>query len=79
MLEAHTSWGIIILVVLVFGLWRTKQASSQRRRLPLPPSPPSYPIIGNVFDLPTRDMHIAYRDMNAKYGTLSRTFNSILA
>ena len=79
MLEVHTFWGIIFLVVLVFALWRTKQASLQQRRLPLPPSPPSYPIIGYIFDLPTRDMHVAYRDMNAKYGTLSRAFSSMPA
>ncbi|KAI0273093.1 cytochrome P450 [Russula aff. rugulosa BPL654] len=41
-----------------------------RRRggLPYPPGPPSWPIIGNLLDVPTENPWSAYVDMSKKYG-----------
>jgi len=34
-----------------------------------PPGPPSWPIVGNLLDVPKEAPWIAYRDMSKKYGT----------
>ncbi|KAH9952749.1 cytochrome P450 [Russula dissimulans] len=39
-----------------------------RRGHSYPPGPPSWPIIGNLFDVPKESPWIAYRDMSDKYG-----------
>jgi len=36
--------------------------------LPYPPGPPSWPIIGNLLDIPTDAPWTAYADMSKKYG-----------
>ncbi len=61
---------VVLSVVVVALLYKAKQSRSSSGKLPLPPSPPGYPIIGNLLDVPTRDMEPAFRDMNAKYGTV---------
>jgi hypothetical protein len=40
----------------------------RRKGLPYPPRPPSWPIIGNFFDMPKDEPWIAYTDMSKKYG-----------
>ena len=40
----------------------------RRRGLPYPPGPPSRPIIGNLFDIPTDAPWTVYADMSKKYG-----------
>jgi hypothetical protein len=45
--------------------------SNRRRRrggLPLPPGPPTWPIIGNLLDVPKKAPWIAYSEMSKKYG-----------
>jgi len=34
-----------------------------------PPGPPSWPIVGNLLDVPKEAPWMAYRDMSKKYGT----------
>ncbi|KAN0125502.1 cytochrome P450 [Russula decolorans] len=42
----------------------------RRKGLPYPPRPPSWPIIGNFFDMPKDEPWIAYTDMSKKYGDI---------
>lgn len=43
---------------------------SKNSRLPLPPGPKGYPIIGNLLDLPNGSDWITYRDWSRQYGQL---------
>ena len=61
-------WLILSAVIVVVFLFKAKQCRLTSAKLPLPPSPPGYPVIGNILDVPTRDMEAAFRDINAKYG-----------
>jgi hypothetical protein len=49
----------------------------RRSGLSYPPGPPTWPIIGNFFDIPKERPWIAYTDMSKKYGR--RTFSAIPA
>ena len=62
-------WFILSGIAIVVLLYKARQSRSTSGKLPLPPSPPGYPIIGNFLDVPTTDMEPAFRDINAKYGT----------
>ena len=57
------------LAISLFFYLLVKFRYSQRRKgVPYPPRPPSWPIIGNVFDIPEDEPWIAYTDMSKKYG-----------
>ena len=40
----------------------------RRKGLSYPPGPPSWPIIGNLFDIPKEKPWITYTEMSKKYG-----------
>jgi len=40
----------------------------RRGGLPYPPGPPSWPVIGNLLDIPTNAPWTAYADMSKKHG-----------
>lgn len=40
----------------------------RRRGFPYPPGPPSWPIIGNLLDIPKEAPWIAYANMSKNYG-----------
>jgi hypothetical protein len=42
--------------------------SRRRKGLSYPPRPPSWPVIGNFFDIPKDKPWIAYTDISKKYG-----------
>lgn len=46
-----------------------RRAWIRSRRLPLPPGPKGWPVIGNIFDIPKEKAHIAYMEMGRKYST----------
>ena len=62
-------WFILSSIAIVVLLYKARQSRSTPSKLPLPPSPPGYPIIGNFLDVPTTGMEPAFRDINAKHGT----------
>ncbi|THH21540.1 hypothetical protein EW146_g50 [Bondarzewia mesenterica] len=59
-------------VALVLLALVVKSYVGRRRRngLPLPPGPRPLPLIGNVFDLPTKAPWIAYAEWAKKYGDI---------
>ncbi|GLJ32250.1 hypothetical protein SUGI_0649050 [Cryptomeria japonica] len=63
------SWSSLLLttcsLLLLFFLWRR----ANRVRLPLPPGPPAWPIVGNLFQLGKRPQESMY-DLSLQYGPL---------
>ena len=67
---------LLINVLALFGFLYLLFIFRDRKRrggLPYPPGPPSRPIIGNLFDMPTRKESkespwAAYADMSKKHG-----------
>lgn len=58
-------WSFAIVVVAVWNSKRRRESSS---KLPLPPGPPALPIIGNLLDIPTKNMEQVFYNLNKKYG-----------
>ena len=56
--------GLVILVLAV--LWI--RSRSAPRLLPLPPGPRPLPFIGNLLDMPKKDIAPSFRNMSNKYG-----------
>ena len=64
------SWQWVALAIgLVFCV---EMLHMKRMRLRLPPGPLGLPFIGNVFDIPTKNLGQEFRKLSVKYGTLSR-------
>ncbi|KAI0078417.1 cytochrome P450 [Panus rudis PR-1116 ss-1] len=61
------SASILVSSVLLVQLLRKSQT---KRRLPLPPGPKGYPLIGNMLDLPTVTPWKTYREWSRTYGEL---------
>ncbi|KAI0642498.1 CyP450 monooxygenase [Trametes meyenii] len=61
-------WPFALAVVLAAFIWRLSTSSSHAQ--PLPPGPPRLPLVGNVLDLPTKNMEAYYCELNRKYGDL---------
>ena len=62
--------GAVDTLAISLFLYLLVKFCERRRRngLPYPPGPPSWPIIGNLFDIPRDRPWIAYTDMSKKYG-----------
>jgi len=58
--------GVIILVLALIPLYWV----SKRTRLPLPPGPKGWPLIGNLLDVPQANFVATYTDWARKYGWL---------
>ncbi|KAK7035675.1 cytochrome P450 [Favolaschia claudopus] len=41
---------------------------SRKKKMPLPPSPKGYPLVGNVFDMPPSQSWITFAEWGKKYG-----------
>ena len=55
---------LVGLAVLSF-LWKRAQSTSSR---PLPPGPKPWPLVGNLFDVPSEDRASTFRKLGQKYG-----------
>lgn len=60
----------VLLASCIVGAWwlRRRLHAINPNRIPLPPGPKGYPIIGNLLDLPTEKSWLAYNDMFKTYG-----------
>jgi hypothetical protein len=57
------------LAISLFLFLLVKFRDNRRRRgLPYPPGPPSWPIIGNFFDVPIEKPWTTYTNLSKKYG-----------
>ncbi|KAF8504866.1 cytochrome P450 [Russula emetica] len=70
----------VLAISLFLYLLVTFSNSRRRRGLPYPPGPLSWPIIGNLFDIPKVEPWIAYTDMSKKYGDIIylRAFSEVI-
>ncbi|OSD08730.1 CyP450 monooxygenase [Trametes coccinea BRFM310] len=60
---------IACLAVIALFLWRYL-IRTRRSRTKLPPGPPGLPIIGNLLDVPTKQLAAGYRKLSENYGDL---------
>ncbi|KAI0642617.1 cytochrome P450 [Trametes meyenii] len=71
MLAAITSafWACALAALLIFGLRRlTSKRSSSLLQLALPPGPKPLPLLGNLLDLPTKDLGRSFDALTKKFG-----------
>ena len=55
---------LLVGVVLKLRAHRNRTSTP----FPLPPGPPPLPMVGNLFDMPTRNMPPALHELSKKYG-----------
>jgi hypothetical protein len=75
--SSATMSAIIILTIAALAVVSLKYLHSvkiKRHRLPLPPGPKPWPIIGNALDIPTSTPWIAYAKWSEVYGTFFSHF-----
>lgn len=66
--------GVLCSGVALTVLWRlVRSGSSSASALPLPPGPKPLPVVGNLFDIPTRRLGASFQSINEKYGMPSPT------
>ena len=58
-------------ITVFFLLLFTKYVMSLKQRRPYPPGPKPKPIIGNVLELPTKDVANVYIEWEKKYNSES--------
>jgi len=68
-LVTHPYWAFALSsLALILVTNFVNVAKRNPRRLPLPPGPKGYPIIGNIFDAPTDKPWLVYNDWAKTYG-----------
>ena len=65
-MESLKSYALFVALFIVgYSLFWPKR----RLRLPYPPGPKGWPIIGNVFDVPEKTQWLTYTEWANLYGT----------
>jgi hypothetical protein len=62
-----TAFHILVASIFLY-LLNTFRDYKRRRGLPYPPGPPSFPVIGNLLDVPKESPWAKYADASKKYG-----------
>ena len=70
MLAAATSalWACTLAGVLLVVLRRFVSKKASPQRYALPPGPKPLPILGNLFDMPTKNLGPSFNALTEKYG-----------
>ncbi|KAF4953190.1 hypothetical protein FGADI_6165 [Fusarium gaditjirri] len=58
----------LLIPVLILGFWRLSNVG--RRPVGYPPGPPTFPIVGNLHQIPTRKRHIQFQKWAEEYGPI---------
>jgi hypothetical protein len=62
-LTLHDAVFIPLALLTSYLLWRTR-----RSRLPLPPGPKGWPVLGHIFDLGGDELWLKVTDWSQQYG-----------
>ena len=69
-MDLTTSQLYLLAGVTLLGLWATsaRKSRSNPNRLPLPPGPKGYPVVGNLFQMPREKKWLLYDRWFQSYG-----------
>ena len=57
-----------LLVIAVLAVYTRRTSLTNPRRLPFPPGPKPYPLLGNVLDMPKTYYWLTFADWAKQYG-----------
>ena len=63
--------GLLLTVALLIAYSYIQDRRRNPARLPYPPGPKGYPIIGNLFDIPSAFIYKRFGQMSRELGTFS--------
>ncbi|KIJ96913.1 hypothetical protein K443DRAFT_106465 [Laccaria amethystina LaAM-08-1] len=71
-MDLTTSQLYLLAGVALLGLWATsaRKSRSNSNRLPLPPGPMGYPVVGNLFEIPREKVWLLYDQWHQLYGDM---------
>ena len=76
LLGIHPYYILAALFLSVILLSQLKKGrDGNPNRLPLPPGPKGYPLIGNLFNMPVHKPWIVYDEWRKTYGKLSKSMD----